>query len=162
MEEQYNVSNRDYIELKREQELKELNQMQFINSIVNSASANFRTSQFGVFNSDKPVAYPKPFENEIRFEIAGNTIAPKAVYVFDLDKDVRYQFGSKVNPLGTFGMTSNDNVIMIILEDNEVAYAHTNKTLVRQSGKIQLNVIPANQVTEKKIKSVLNEERVSA
>jgi hypothetical protein len=32
----------------------------------------------------------------------------------------------------------------------------------RQSGKIQLNVIPANQVTEKKIKSVLNEERVSA
>jgi hypothetical protein len=59
-------------------------------------------------------------------------------------------------------MTSNDNVIMIILEDNEVAYAHTNKTLVKQSGKIQLNVIPANQVTEKKIKSILNEERVSA
>lgn len=162
MEEQYNNSNRDYVELKREQELNELYKKQFVNSILNGATANFRTSQFGVFNSDKPIPYPKPFGNEIRFEIAGNTIAPKAVYVFDLDKDVRYQFGSKVNPLATFGMTSNDNVVMIILEDNEVAYAHTNKSLIEQSGKIQLNVIPANQITEKKIKSILNEDRVSA
>ena len=75
---------------------------------------------------------------------------------------MRYQFGSKVNPLAAFGITSNDNVVMIILEDNEVAYAHTNKSLIKQSGKIQLNVIPTNQVTEKKIKSILNEERVSA
>ena len=162
MEEQYNAANRDYVELKKEQELNDLNKKQFVSSIVRTASADFRTSQFGVFNSDKPVAYPKPFGNDVRFEIAGNSIAPKAVYVFDLDKDVRYQFGSKLNPLTSFGMTSNDNVVMIILEDNEVAFAHTNKTLVKQSGKIQLNVIPAEQVTEKKIKSILNEERVSA
>jgi hypothetical protein len=51
---------------------------------------------------------------------------------------------------------------MIILENNEVAYAHTSKASVKQSGSVQLNVIPAEKVTEGRIKSILNEERVSA
>jgi hypothetical protein len=162
MEEKFNAANMDYVELKREQDLKEINQKQFVRSIVSGATADFRTTQFGVFNSDKPIAYPKSFENEIRFEIAGNTISPSAVYVFDLNKDVRYQFGSKVNPMSSFGMSANENVVMIILENNEVAYAHAKRSEVKQTGKIQLNVIPADKVTEKRIKSILNEERVSA
>jgi len=162
MEEQYNKTSLDYVELKQEQEQKERNKTQFISTLVRAATADFRTSRFGVFNSDKPVAYPKPFEKDVRFEIAGNNIVPKAVYIFDLGKDVRYQFGSKMNPMYSFGMNSNENVVMIILENNEVAYAHADKREVMQSGLIRLNVIPANKVTEEKIKSILNEERVSA
>ena len=162
MEEEYNSANKDYMEVKKIQDAKELNKARFIGEILGAASAEFRTTQFGVFNSDKPIGYPKPFENQINFEIAGNPISPKGVYVFDLGKDVRYQFGSKSNPISSFGMNGNNNVVMLILENNEVAYAYANKTEVKQSGKIQLNVIPANKVNEAKIKSILNEERVSA
>ena len=162
MEKRFNASNVDYLEAKKILEAKEQRKDRFVGEILKAASAKFRTTQFGVFNCDKPVGYPKPFENFIRFEIAGKVISPEAVYVFDLDKDVRYQFGSLPNPLSSFGMNGNENVVMIILENNEVAYAHTSKASVKQSGSVQLNVIPAEKVTEGRIKSILNEERVSA
>ena len=138
----------------------------FIESVMNDFGfANFRAPNLGTFNCDKRIEYPEKFQfpNEIKFELAGLTLDNEKIFVFDLVQDARFEYGSESNPIEEFGLSSNTSVVMIVFENEEIAYTKTNRKFVlANDGVIHMKRIPASQVNEQILKSILSETRVSA
>ena len=138
----------------------------FIESVINDFGfANFRAPNLGTFNCDKRIEYPEKFQfpDEIKFELAGLTLDNEKIFVFDLVQDARFEYGSESNPIEEFGLSSNTSVVMIVFENEEIAYTKTNRKFVlANDGVIHMKRIPASQVNEQILKSILSETRVSA
>lgn len=127
--------------------------------------ASFRARRFGVFNSDKPIAYPKPYKKHVEFLAANkdpNKI--KFTYVFNVNKDVRYSYGtSNRNPLDQFGLGRGENIVVVIYDDGDLAYGTTSKPgLSSNNDKLMLEIIEQAELDEDKIKEILREDRISA
>lgn len=76
--------------------------------------ARFRVTRWGVFNSDKPVRYPIPFENEPYFTFEHSAVKMASVYVFDLDKNVRYSYGTFTQrALSNLGVFKNNDLVLV-------------------------------------------------
>lgn len=81
--------------------------------------AQFTTTSWGLFNSDKPIAYPLPLENQPYFVWKGNADAKLvSLYVFDLDKNTRYSYGkgNSIN-LNDFGFYKRNDVVLIGIDE---------------------------------------------
>jgi hypothetical protein len=138
-------------------------QRSFAKNAIAFGAAEFRTTSFGVFNSDRPVGYPDPMSEPIIFVMAGLPVDTKDVYVFDMKRDVRFTYGTPQNPLKNLGLSNNEQVILVLMEDNSVGYVRTNKKEVEsQRNHIQLQKIPLEDLSSETIKSIIHEERVSA
>jgi hypothetical protein len=109
------------------------------NSLVNlelervqlvTGSISFQTTRFGVFNSDRPVSYPKPFLSEAIFVWVGNKVAKfKNIFVFDKGKNTRYSYGSGfMNPIEQLGFNKNNNLVVVGIDfDGNFGYLEIEK-----------------------------------
>lgn len=80
--------------------------------------ARFRVTRWGVFNSDKPVRYPMPFENEPYFTFEHSAVKMASVYVFDLDKNVRFSYGNFTQrDLTNLGVFKNNDLVMVGIDE---------------------------------------------
>ena len=132
---------------------------------LNANYSSFRARRFGVFNCDKPIAYPKPYNKQVEFIAASkNPKRIKHAYVFNESKDVRYSYGaSNRNPMHQFGLGRGDNIVVVIYENGDLAYGTTSKReLSSNNDKLRLEIIEQAELDEDKIKEILREERVSA
>lgn len=132
---------------------------------LNLNYASFRARRFGVFNSDKPIEYPKPYKKHIEFIAANkNPNSIKFTYVFNVNKDVRYSYGaSNQNQMNQFGLGRGENIVVVIYEDGDLAYGTTSKRgLSSNNDKLMLEIIEQGELDEDKIKEILHEDRISA
>ncbi len=90
---------------------------------------SFQAPVFGVFNCDKPITYPKPFESAVAFLWIGQQIAKfKQLFIFDLDKNNRFSYSS-VPGLGyqstdNIGFHKNNDIVVVGIDfEGNVGYA---------------------------------------
>lgn len=161
------------IQLQKEHE-KELEEAQNVNIDKNKvrneqrdkllqASAEFNTSSWGLFNSDKPISYPEPIGSPSTYTLAGKDITPSEIYVFDLKKDVRYSYGMGNQFVESLGMNNNETIFIVMGENNEIGYFSASNKKEFQSQKVKtLTVINRDQINVDFFKRLLDEERVRA
>lgn len=85
-------------------------------SSSNNQMANFEVLSWGVYNSDKPNPYPAALKQEAAFVWEGHTSPAefKALYVFNLKKDMRYTYGSgAMHSIQQFGMDKKDDLVIL-------------------------------------------------
>lgn len=89
-----------------------------INKIATfNGSANFRIQEWGVYNCDKPRAYPQPMKNEIAFLWEGGGHAQfLEIFVFNMDKKNRYTYGTPNMPISNLGFHKNDDLVLIAID----------------------------------------------
>jgi hypothetical protein len=129
-----------------------------------NATASFKMNKWGVFNADKPLAYP------MRLNIPVNLVAENHLeedidmaFVFDMKKDVRYTYGSVSHSMKNFGINDNTTVIMVLYKNGDIGYAETTRSeLEYNHGRLELTPILAKDLNEDKIKKILHEGRFSA
>ncbi|MEX2484494.1 MAG: hypothetical protein WED10_08040 [Brumimicrobium sp.] len=141
---------------------KEKAQVDIHNEIV-EASANFKTNSWGVFNADKPVKYPSAVDSKVNFILAGNSFQASEIYVFDLKKDVRYNYGKGRHNLEELGMNNNETVFIVIDSDNRMGYfkANDKSDFIKQNNR-ELTIIKPSQINVNYFKALLDENRVRA
>lgn len=165
--------NQKLIELqkKHEEEIKEARINTNLESSVRGdqrsdlleASADFQTSSWGLFNSDKPIAYPDPIGTPSTYTLAGQTIIPNEIYVFDLKKDVRYSYGVGNQFVESIGMNNNETIFIVMGENNEIGYFKASNKKEFQRNKVKvLTTIKHDQINVDFFKRLLDEERVRA
>lgn len=78
-------------------------------------SARFQATRWGVYNSDKPINYPKPLDQEVALVWSGqyNVAEFKTVYVFNLDKNTRYAYGDFMRPVTDLGLHAKDDLVIV-------------------------------------------------
>jgi hypothetical protein len=139
-------------------------QKQAVASKLMTATATFKTTKWGVFNADKPVAYPDQFKTPVQFvaeDYSSEDI--DCAYVFDMKKDVRYSFGSNHRSIESLGINDNQTIIMVLYKNGDMGYTETSRSaLEKTNGRIQLTPLPAEKISEEQIKSILHEGRFSA
>lgn len=132
-------------------------------SNIIAASAEFNTTSWGLFNSDKPVAYPNPIGTPSTYTLVGQDIIPSEIYVFDLKKDVRYSYGIGNQFVESIGMNNNETIFIVMGKNNEIGYFKASSKKEFQSQKIKtLTVINRDQINVDFFKRLLDEERVRA
>lgn len=131
---------------------------------IMTATASFKTAKWGVFNADKPVAYPESFRTPVQLVTNDQTMEDiDRAYVFDMKKDVRFTFGSDLHSLESLGLNDNNTIIMVVYKNGNIGYSETSKSALEKSnGQILLTPLSAEDITEEKIKSILHEGRFSA
>ncbi|MCC5923322.1 MAG: hypothetical protein JJT77_06025 [Crocinitomicaceae bacterium] len=140
--------------------------LQHSKSIINQQrSANFQTSNWGVFNVDRPIAYPTPFDAQtiyaLKHAVPGEKI--KEVYVFDLEKDVRYAFGSGSRGIADVGVFNNESVLLVLLESGDIAYKQLSGIKdISNNPSLQLTPVKAHAFDIQLLQSLLHEGRVVA
>lgn len=147
-----------------DEELALINQKRAVQSKLMTATASFSITKWGVFNADKPVAYPLRLRTPIQLVAEHHTMEDiDKAYVFDMKKDVRYTFGSLKNSLESFGLNDNTTIVMVVYKNGDIGYTETNrKELEENNGKLELTPLSSEEVSEEKIKSILHEGRFSA
>lgn len=85
---------------------------------VYQQTARFSTTTWGLFNSDKPISYPMPLENEPFFAWEnGSEMKVVSLYTFDLDKNTRYSFGTGARfSLQNFGLFKRNETVVIAID----------------------------------------------
>lgn len=80
-----------------------------------ASTINFQTTRFGVFNSDRPILYPKAFAGDLILLWAGNQVAKfRNIFVFNRDKNTRFSYGvGFFNSIDNIGFTKNDNLTLV-------------------------------------------------
>lgn len=127
------------------------------------ASAEFKTSSWGLFNSDKPISYPNPIGTPSTYTLAGENIIPSEIYVFDLKKDVRYSYGLGSRFVESIGMNNNETIFIVMGKNNQIGYFKASSKKDFQSQKVKtLTVINRDQINVDFFKRLLDEERVRA
>ncbi len=82
-------------------------------------TASFKLNQWGVYNCDKPSRYPAAMKNETFFvwESSSNSADFNQIFVFNLDKDLRFNYGDRAfHPISNFGFHANDELIIFGVE----------------------------------------------
>jgi hypothetical protein len=145
-------------------ELALINQKRAVQSKLMTATASFSITKWGLFNADKPVAYPQRLRRPIQLVAEHHTMEDiDKAYVFDMKKDVRYTFGSPKKSLEAFGLNDNTTIVMVVYKNGDIGYTETNrKELEENNGKLELTPLSSEEVSEEKIKSILHEGRFSA
>jgi hypothetical protein len=85
----------------------------------NNTTANFQVNQWGVYNCDKPSKYPSAMSEEPFFvwENSANSADFSQIFVFNLDKDLRFNYGDNaVHPISNFGFHPNDELVIFGVE----------------------------------------------
>jgi hypothetical protein len=132
------------------------------NSLL-AASAEFNTSSWGLFNSDKPISYPDPIGVPSTYSLAGKDMIPSEIYVFDLKKDVRYSYGQGTRFVESIGMNNNETIFIVIGKNNQIGYFKANSKKDFQSQKEKkLIVINRDQINVEFFKRLLDEDRIRA
>jgi hypothetical protein len=165
--------NQKLIQLQKEHEAalidsRNLNNIQYEerseqrNSLL-EASAEFNTTSWGLFNSDKPISYPDPIGTPSTYTLAGKSIIPNEIYVFDLKKDVRYSYGKGSQFVESLGMNNNETIFIVMGDDNQVGYFKASSKKEFQSNRNKtLTVINRDQINVDFFKRLLDEERIRA
>ncbi len=99
-------------------DLAELNE-RLVNGPREEATATFQVNQWGVYNCDKPSKYPAALKSDPFFawENSPNVAVFSQIFVFNLDKDLRFNYGDgAVHPIIDFGFHSNDELIIFGVE----------------------------------------------
>jgi hypothetical protein len=119
---QLNQSSSSSIERKNYLNEKSLKEMNTIAS--NSYTLTFQTTKWGIFNSDKPILYPEPLENEIAFVYENsNSVQFKQLFVFNIEKNNRYVYGTFIHPIANFGLHKKSDIVIIGIDyDGNVGY----------------------------------------
>jgi hypothetical protein len=126
---------------------------------MNLATATFKTSRWGVFNSDRPVKYPEIPEIPYSIASTGQDIELHEVHVFDLEKDVRYTFGTRAHPIETLSLKNNKTVIIANDKFGNMSYIKLNGKSDIQNGVIQLTPIKKGDSNLDFFKNLLDEKR---
>ncbi|MGV3630988.1 MAG: hypothetical protein ACO1O6_07270 [Bacteroidota bacterium] len=115
-------------------ELKELNDRQNVNANVAaiqdySNSVSFQTTRWGVFNSDKQIAYPEPFKIGVALLWVGSQVAKfKQIFVFNKDKNTRYSYGEGFRPIENLGFRKNDDLVLVGIDfEGNIGYCEIKK-----------------------------------
>lgn len=115
-------------------EIKELNDKQNVNNNIRavqdfSESVSFQTTRWGVFNCDKPIAYPEPFKNGVAFLWIGSQVAKfKQLFVFNKDKNTRYSYGEGFRSLEELGFHKSDDLVLIGIDfEGNIGYCEIKK-----------------------------------
>ncbi|MDX1652913.1 MAG: hypothetical protein R3277_10505 [Brumimicrobium sp.] len=133
------------------------------NAEIIIASAEFSTTRWGVFNADRPVKYPFPIGQPMRMELAGKQFFPDQIFVFDLKKDVRYEFGNPLHDIKDFGINNNETVIIVRDSGNRLGYLRIdNRSELKDMETKEFTPIRAQDITIEYFKNLLHENRVRA
>lgn len=92
------------------------NQQRAIARQIVAGSVEFRTTQFGLFNSDNPIPYPirPPVPYELRMANGQELIASQ-VFVFDNKKDCRFSYGTvHVHDISEFNWNHKNSTILVV------------------------------------------------
>ena len=84
-----------------------------------NGTANFQVNQWGVYNCDKPSKYPPALSQEPFFvwENSASATDFNQIFVFNLDKDLRFNYGERaIHPITNFGYHSNDELVIFGVE----------------------------------------------
>lgn len=92
-------------------------------------TANFSLNKWGIYNCDKPKAYPEALKNQVIFSFVGGALIKiKELFVFNLDKKNRYSYGTASMPLTELGFHKNDAFVMVAVdEEGNIAYSELKK-----------------------------------
>lgn len=84
-----------------------------------NGTASFQVNQWGVYNCDKPSKYPAAMKNEPFFvwENSSTSADFSQIFVFNLDKDLRFNYGDRaLHPITNFGFHANDDLVIFGVE----------------------------------------------
>lgn len=127
------------------------------------ASADFKTTSWGLFNCDKPIAYPEPIGTPSTYTLAGQSVIPSEIFVFDLKKDVRYSYGIGSRFVESIGMNNNETIFIVMGKNKEIGYFKADDKKDFQSQQVKtLTIIKQDQINVEFFKRLLEEERVRA
>lgn len=101
-----------------------------LNSIQDfSSSVSFRTTSWGVFNSDKPIVYPEPMTGGVALVWVGSQVAKfKQLFVFNRDKNLRFSYGEGFRSLDLLGFHRNDDLVLVGIDfEGNVGYCEIRK-----------------------------------
>jgi hypothetical protein len=139
------------------------NQMQSTNSLINQATANFRTTSFGVFNCDKPIPYPPSYPQYLVFETKeGQNISAENAFIFDNKKDTRYSFGpyfaNKTDKLGWF---NHESTLIILDKSGNVYFRKNVNDHSKASNKIIVQHLEKKALNLEDIQNIVSETPVA-
>lgn len=129
-----------------------------------SAKAHFTIESWGLYNADRPVAYPNQFKEAIQL-VNSDDLSDKVLetFVFDLEKDVRFSFGSGEHKLNEFGLYNNQTLVVVIFESGKIGYTETTKeSLEENDGKLDLDIVPKESFSREKMQDLFDGKRFSA
>ncbi|MBI2257722.1 MAG: hypothetical protein HYU67_02360 [Flavobacteriia bacterium] len=130
---------------------------------VLNQSMTFETTTWGIFNCDNPIPYPPAFELESVFTSQNENLKIKQLFVFDTQKNLRYQYGTFNHPINTFGLFTNKEYKIILIDEGGKMYStsyiisKTNKNIQFFELKQYKNELPLREW----IKQILNEEKTA-
>lgn len=131
---------------------------------VGEYAAQFKTTKWGVFNSDRPIDYPVPFANPIDL-VAKNKVANDIhmAYVFDLRKDVRYTYGTLKRSVDEISVNNNHSVILVVYKNGDIGFANSfSRNALSESGNVYLKEVKADELDEELLNELLLEDRITA
>jgi hypothetical protein len=120
--------NQDKKELQLKKDLQEKKLSELLTSSTNDDFAkvfavnnppnqvNFRVNQWGVYNVDRPIKYPRRLSIEPVFTwISGAAAQFTTIFVFNLKKNTRYTYGGglAVRSINDFGLHENDDLVIV-------------------------------------------------
>ncbi len=127
---------------------------------VSEGTAEFRTTQFGIFNSDKPVKYPALLAVPvILLDKLGRKLNPSRAFVIDHKKNVRYSY-SMVGEHSLDDIAWNDNrsSIVVIDMDGNMYYQNNIDALPIENGHLTLENLKAEDLEPERLKEILGEK----
>ncbi len=161
-----------YVPASQNQELAQRSVASTSAQSVNAAGANlsntrgnFLTNNFGVFNCDKPVSYPKPFnqpilcknEDGVRINVAG-------AYVFDQKQNTRFTFGEinfhKIQDLAW--IKRNKSTLIVIDQKGDLYYKQEINDDPLNDSAVILKRIGRENVNLETIQKILSENSITA
>lgn len=127
-----------------------------------NSAVSFRTTTWGLFNSDNPVPYPEPLAEEIPMLLGGHSTQYEVLYVFNLKKNVRYTYDKYA--ISLFGMHKSDDLVILgVNNEGKIGYLELKD---RKKGEVfpvlDLKPKEASIKTLDLLKTLLNENAVPA
>ena len=132
---------------------------------VEGYSATFTSSSWGVFNCDKPITYPKSYEEELAFTYQNNAIVEAiSIFVFDKDKDVRFTFGyNGSHNITQFGFHKKDkNTLFIIDREGDIGYVSDFSESDIQNGRVKITRLSKKDVNLTQLQKLIDESRIDS
>lgn len=129
------------------------------NRTIANSTAEFQVTRWGLYNCDKPIAYP----NEHPFELAytdemKNSLEIVSVYVFDLKKDTRYSYGYGSNkPLTSVGWFNNPSTVVAVDREGRIFMNNEVSKNDKNNNVLVLRTLDKKDLTIEYLKKVIRE-----
>jgi hypothetical protein len=126
---------------------------------VANGTADFKSTRFGVFNSDKPIPYPSPYPFPILIaDESGNEINTSSLFLIDQRKNARYTFSPGMSHgINELGWNNGPSVLIAIDLSGNLYYRENINEIKNGTKIVKLSKVNKEDVSLEKIQSIIGE-----